>query len=199
MKRSLRSLLLLLVTMLVPMLLNSCYFNSAGHLFDKASYRAGTNMGDLQPGHYVYSDGSNSYVELPRYNASMPVQTQFGIGMQEGHMNLPRFEPEGLGETEIICIPNDYAAYLTGKAAGPTQPSFMTRVKADPFLIKAGCQATPVVRTPEDARCYFRHKSPYAALWYTAGAFEWLCVDLPVTCVENCLMLCGGFLVLLAG
>lgn len=41
----------------------------------------------------------------------------------------------------------------------------------------------------------YKHTSSAAALWYTLGVFDWLCVDLPITCVENSLALCGEFIV----
>ncbi len=186
------SLPLIAVVSLSLPALNSCYFNSAGHLFEKASYHAAADMADLKPGSNIYTDGQNYYVELPRYRAGKPVRTQMAaFGQEQVSAKLVK-EPEG--ESVVVSIPADYAMYLAGKSKSPSEPSFMVRVKEDIEDIKGRCQSIPAVRTPKESRCYFTYTSPAAAGWYTLGVLDWLCVDLPVTCVENSLMLCGGFL-----
>lgn len=174
-------------------LLNSCYFNSAGHIFDKASYRAANDLSDLKPGDQVYSDGANYYVELPRYRFGKKVRTQMSVF---GKANFATRTPIK-GETDMVQIPEDYAAYLAGHS-GKLPQSITLAGAGDAGQVKSSCPTTlTVVRTGplgDQGVRYFNHQSPNRAWWYTLGAFDWLCVDLPMTCLENSLMVCGGFL-----
>jgi len=174
-------------------LLSSCYFNSAGHIFDNASYRAVNDMADLKPGDHVYSDGSNYYVELPRYRFGKKVRTQMSVF---GKANFAARTPIK-GETDMVQIPADYAAYLTGRSGSLPQSITLAGAGDAEKVKSSGLTTQTVVKTAtlgDQGLRYFNHQSPNSAWWYTLGAFDWLCVDLPMTCLENSLMICGGFL-----
>lgn len=178
--------------------LSSCYFNSAGHLFEKASYRAAVDTSDLKPGDAVYCKDGEYYIELQRYRFGKVIFTQYDA-FETTPMNPAtkhRLDPD---DVDMFKIPTDYAMYLTGQAEVPTEPGFFEKVD-DAEAIKSGATTKLVVnRVPQQFEHFYHHTSSAAALWYTAGVFDWLLVDLPVTCVENSLALCGGFLVLLFG
>ncbi len=172
-------------------LLNSCYFNSAGHLFDKASHESAVYLADITPGSKVYADDSHCYIELPRYRVGAPVVTQYSIFEKEKSDAQKQAEANWrhkTGDTTMVTIPLDFAMYLVGKSDSPDLPSCMNRVDEAPEDVKKRCQSFPIVRTPQAAaRHKFEYSSPAAPLWYTLGALEWLCVDFPISCVENCL------------
>ncbi len=178
----------LLTAGVLPLVLfNSCYFNSAGHIFDKASHKAAVNMADLTSGSNIYVDGDSYYVELPRYRAGKPILTQYYVDDETERKEV--LKPTG--DTTMVEIPQNYAMYLTGQNNAPATPGYMQKSEEAPDDIKKRSLTLTTVRTPEAARHDFRYSSPNAAGWYTLGVLDWLCVDLPVTCVENSLVLCG--------
>ncbi len=174
-------------------LLNSCYFNSAGHIFDKASHDAAVDMADLKPNSTVYADGSKYYVELPRYRAGKPVRTQYSVGEQKQLQDKLR----KTNDTTMVEIPRDFAMYLTGKHSGNAVPTYVRRATESPADIKQRSSTLTTTIAPKAYRFDFRHTSPAAAGWYTLGVLDWLCVDLPITCVENSLAICGISIMLL--
>ncbi len=180
------------------MLLNSCYFNSAGHIFDKASYNAGAFTTDLRPDgrQMVYVDGDDYYIELPRYRMGAPVKTQYSVFDDEEE--VVEHSPQLKNETDMYQIPRDFAMYLTGRASGPSTPSYMTRVENGGWIKYGSDTSMPIVKQAGNYSETFRYRSPNAAWLYTAGVFDWLCVDLPVTCVENALV-AALFTVVFAG
>lgn len=185
-----KNMTLLIGALFGTAMLNSCYFNSAGHIFDKASYSARAFTSDLKAdgSHMVYADGDDYYVELPRYRMGAPVKTNYSIFDDEEEKNP---QPQRKNATDVFQIPKDFAMYLTGKASGPKTPSSMTRVRNGDW-IKNNCSAMPIVRQAGNYSETFRYKSPNAPWLYTAGVLDWLCVDLPVTCVENALVIAAG-------
>ena len=72
----------------LPVMLNSCYFNSTGSLIDKAQYEARANAADLNvsPNPVVYQNGSHYYIELPRYRYGHSVKLQYSVFDQESPM-----------------------------------------------------------------------------------------------------------------
>ena len=184
--------------LLGSLLLNSCYFNSAGMLFDKASYRAAVEASDLKPGDVVYVRGNEYYIELPRYRFGPPVKLQMDAFDQEQGA-LSSKQRIGGHAVDMFLIPEAYAKYLMGETTTAVEPEFFMRVE-DADTIKATASAQKTVNTvPPTFEHHYKYTSSSAAWLYTAGVFDWLCVDLPVTCIENSLVLCGGVLVLLLG
>ena len=177
---------------LTAAMLSNCYFNSAGHIFDKASYDALTTTADLRPGHTLYCDGGRYYVELPRYRWDYPVRTQYSAfeDKEERKKKLTK-----KNDYELVEIPEDYAMYLIGKRNQPTEPSFMKRIGNNTEAIKKRSQTYKIARTPKETLCHFHYNSPSSFGWYTLGVLDWLCVDLPITCTENAIVaaLFAGF------
>ena len=168
-------------------LLPGCYFNTAGHIFGKASYNATANTKDVKVGDTIYRDSSGEYyIELPRYRTDKKIITQYTLS---GDNSRPIIT-ESAGDTNLFQISSSYAMYLAGKG-GSAKPSFLTLVKnAD--SIKRQADKLTVSRVGESVSTGYRYNSPNSIWWYTAGAFDWLCVDLPVTCVENSLLIASS-------
>lgn len=177
---------------LTAAMLSNCYFNSAGHIFDKASYDALTSTADIRPGDLLYCDGGRYYVELPRYRWDYPVRTQYSAFDDEEERKKTLTKKN---DYELVEIPEDYAMYLIGKRNQPTTPSFMNRVGNNAEAIKKRSQTYKIARTPKETLCHFHYNSPSSFGWYTLGVLDWLCVDLPITCTENALVaaLFAGF------
>ncbi len=167
--------------------LSSCYFNSAGHLFDKAGYSAKAKSEDAKPGQFVYTDGSKYYVELPRYRVGKPIKTQYSVGEKDKRTE----EIRATGGTDVFEIPADFAMYLTGQRKSPSTPSSMTKVGKD-IITTTATTKLPIVFPGGSSSMDYRYSSGAAAWWYTAGIFDWLCIDLPITCVENSLVIGGA-------
>ncbi len=177
---------------LTAAMLSNCYFNSAGHIFDKASYDALTSTADIRPGDLLYCDSGRYYVELPRYRWDYPVRTQYSALEDEEDRKKTLTKKS---DYELVEIPEDYAMYLIGKRNQPTTPSFMNRVGNNAEAIKKRSQTYKIARTPKETLCHFHYNSPSSFGWYTLGVLDWLCVDLPITCTENALVaaLFAGF------
>lgn len=167
------------------LLVNSCYFNSAGHLFGKAGYKASANSSDTQVGKYVYMYGGEYFVELPRYRQGKKILTQYSAFSKD--TRTAGAQPTG--DVSMFRIPADFAMYLTGQAKAPSTPSYMLPVNNE-NEVKSGARMT-ITSRGADSSHEFTYSSPNAAWWYTAGVFEWLCVDLPVSITENALALTG--------
>lgn len=174
------------------LLVNSCYFNSAGHLFGKAGYKASANSSDTQVGKYVYMYGGEYFVELPRYRQGKKILTQYSAFSKDTRT----VGAQPTGDISMFRIPADFAMYLTGQAKAPATPSYMIPVNNE-AEVKSGARMTITNRGANSSH-EFTYSSPNAAWWYTAGVFEWLCVDLPVTITENALALTVGALALLS-
>lgn len=171
------------------LLLNSCYFNSAGHIFDKASYQAASVTRELEANknQVVYTDGEDYYVELTRFRMGDPVKTQYSAFDQESEDSAPKLEARG---KDMFQIPKDFAMYLTGKAKGPDVPKEMTRIENADW-IKSSCTTMPIVKNAGKYAEVWQQKSSAAPWLYMAGGLDWLCVDLPITLVENTLVVAG--------
>lgn len=174
------------------LLFNSCYFNSAGHLFTKGAYKASADSSDAKVGKHVYAYHGEYYVELPRYRKGKKVLTQYAAWDKDNR----QVGPQPTGDVTLFKIPADFAMYLTGTASAPSVPGYMTPVKnaAD---VKQNAARLSIVRAGGASSHDFQYDSPNAVWWYTAGVFEWLCVDLPITITENALVT-SGFIAMLA-
>lgn len=170
----------------------SCYFNSAGHIFDKASHQAAVCVDDAKADgtQYVYEHEGEYYIELPRYRFDAPVQTQISLYNQAS--DKKELELKG---KEMYKIPSDFAKYLMGKASSPKVPKNITAIDNDDE-IKAVATTYPIRKNAGTEYFTYEYKSPNAGWYYTLGVFDWLCVDLPITCAENaifgCMAICAA-------
>ncbi len=176
MKRIILSVALLLA-------LNSCYFNSTGHIFDAASHNAAVMTGLVKAGQTIWFDGSNYYIYLQRYRYDTKVITQYsagGLRDSDGEKRL-----SNSGKEQFVKITPEMADYMRGIS---NKVPVSTVEQADES-IKEKCSTTytAVRAMPDDDLTEFRYRSSAAPWLYTAGVFNWLCVDLPITCVENSL------------
>lgn len=170
---------------------SGCYFNSAQHIFDKASYDAiVTTYGvSKDSGHVVYFDGSSYYLDAPRYRQAKPIKTQYNA-LEEKQPTEDLIVSEYRGTT-VVEIPEDFAMYLMGKNKTASTPQYLKRVNRD---VLKNCRTFPIVNTPKEYGESFRYHSSGAAFYYTMGVLDWLCVDLPITCIENTLLIPYGAL-----
>ena len=175
----------LLFILTCSLLLSSCYLNTAGHIFDKAKYDAVVTTQNIKgkDGQVVYSDGDSHYIKVSRYRVGKPITTHYNALVTEDEKSVER---QYKGES-VVKIPANYARYLTGKAGSPTKPEYMEPVSNS--VLNRCTTTTSIVRTPRNYEHQFRYTSPAAAGYYTLGVLDWLCVDLPVTCVENALLI----------
>lgn len=182
-------ILLQLGALLSLILLNSCYFNSAGHLVHAASYNHAVEMAELKrDGGCVYTDGKYDYAELTCYRVETPVITQYCVLFPETPKK-PSLTPVG---KRMYRISPALAAYLTGKSAICVDCSAPDPVSESRASIAARCTSAPILRSAAPARHEYSHMSPAACLLYPAACLDWLCVDVPVSCAENILFI-GGF------
>ncbi len=184
---------LLLTAALTLSSLNSCYFNSAGYLYDKASHRERITTADLTPGRYVYYDGLHYYVKLPRYKTGKRVTLQYHplkpSDKSEQSVQVP-------GETVTVRISQALALYLTGQTNAPFTLSrndvqVMQNKKLNGFIYGAITTEAPAILERD-----YTYTSPNAFGWYTLGTLDWLCVDLPVSCAETAIWLSLGITLL---
>lgn len=163
-----------------PLLCSGCYFNSAGHLFRNAAYDAQVDTTHM--GKYVYYDGTNYYAEFMRFRVGKKVVTQYDALNKKKKYEI-ECVPKGL---ELCRISKNFASYLiNGK--GESSSGEIKIMEGNQERLKEGCSILPVKATPEPSRISYRYKSPNAIWYYLAGSLDWLCVDLPVTCIENSL------------
>ena len=164
---------------------NGCYFNSAGHLFTKAAYDASANSADTQLGKFVYMYGDEYFIELPRYRQGKKILTQYNAFSDDKRT----VGPQPTGEVSMFRIPADFAMFLTGRADAPSTPSYMVPVNNADEVKRGTCMT--ITKQGASFTSEFKYSSPNAVWWYTAGVFEWLCVDLPVTITENAIAISG--------
>lgn len=169
-------------------MLSSCYFNSTGYICDKAKYQAQADTADLnaRPNPVVYQNGQSYYIELPRYRYGTPVKLHYSAFGQDSPAE-PTLEARGMG---MFAIPADYAMYLTGQGPKSNNPVYMTEVP-NASEIKMLSKAIPVVNQAGSNPVAYTYRSPNAGWLYTAAPFNWLLVDLPVTAVENAVIIGG--------
>ncbi len=178
--RSLKRLL-----MVLPLaLLNSCYFNSAGHIFDKASHDVIILSSDIKQGDTIYQQDESYYLELPCRRFDAPVITQYPSSSQDVDVELGKVNES---RKVMVKIPTSYAQHLMGQNNG-TLPSRVVKS----FILTDGLDGIKQQSVQHKVACcpptdahVFKYVSPNAAGWYALGALDWLCVDLPVTCAEN--------------
>lgn len=159
---------------------SGCYFNSAGHIFRKASYDAQINTHSLQD--FLYYDGKDYYAEFYQYRVGEKVITQYSA-LKKGQKKEYEYIPSGC----VLCrLPHDLASYLiTGR--GNSELMKLDLVEKNAQELKDKCTRIPITRKPKKAVLLYKYKSPNAFWYYLAGSFDWLCVDLPITCLENSL------------
>jgi ankyrin repeat protein len=173
------------VKVVFPMLalaLNSCYFNSSGHIFDAASHNAAVRPSDAKAGHKLWYDGHSYYTYLPRYRYDEKVVTQYSVGGvddSDGKKHLTLTD-----DKQFVKLSPSLADYMLGKS----QDSSGCAYPADADIADTCSTGYSVTQSVTDDRlCEFKYTSGAAPLWYTLGALNVVCVDIPVTCVENSL------------
>lgn len=167
--------------------LSSCYFNSAGHIINAGSYQAKVSTSDAKPGHTIYNKNGRYYTELSRYRNDSKVITQYNA-----FENNTTTMDKSYDGKQMCEIPADYALYLTGQSNVSVQPAFLRPV--DESDIKANGTSMTIVREGKYKAERFDYRSSALPWLWTAATFDWLCVDLPMTCVENSLMPVVGYL-----
>lgn len=167
--------------------LSSCYFNSAGHIVNAGSYTAKVKTDKIQPGQVVYQKDGRYYAELARYRNDEKVITQYCF-----HEDKQREMDYSYQGKQLCEIPADYAQYITGQSGASVTPSFLRPVK-DESAITESATKLPIVRVGAYQDKMFEYRSPNLPWLWTAAVFDWLCVDLPVTCVENGLFVVYGY------
>ncbi len=186
---------LLLAATLALSSLNSCYFNSAGHLFDKASHKEAVNTFEMKPGHYLYYNINNGYffLELPRYKTAKPISTQYDPLSLCSNMSKIRYSEHIVkvpGERITVRISRKFAMYLLGEGDTSYHPTASDMaVVQNQELNKNLCQVYTIRRSPGSLIKNYTYQSPNRIGWVSLGVLDWLCVDLPITCVENSLAL----------
>ena len=177
--------------LLMMLSLNSCWFNSAGAFFREGSYDARADIVDIAPGQYVYTNGRGYYVELPRYRVAKEYKVLYTPQDEEERpVKVTR-----TSDSDLYQIPGDFAMYLIGQANYPDRPSDINRVlPEDEDELRASLTRKYTIVRPKSGNSYrydFEYDSPNAAWWYTAGVFEALCIDLPMSVAVSC----AGFVV----
>lgn len=168
-------------TALLPLLLASCYFNSTASIYDKAEYEARVNTADLNSASkpVVYQNGENYYIELPRYRYGVPIRMQHVLFEQETAVACA--EQRGMG---VYLIPKDFAMYLTGQGPAVNEVSGVKEVpNADE--IKLLSRPIPVVKQAGECVVNYTYKSPNGVWLRMVAPLNWLLVDVPVTVLEN--------------
>lgn len=180
---------LVLAGLAFTVVLNSCYFNSAGKIVDKASYKALSTTSDITQNQLIYCKGGQYYIELPRYRNEKPAKLHYSITDDE---DKTKYTPTLVRNAkDMFLIPQDFAMYLAGKAKGPKTPTEMV-LQQDGEEIKQSADSTmKIVRTADKYSLEHKYRSPNAPWLWTAAVFDWLCVDLPITLVENSLAISG--------
>lgn len=169
--------------------LNSCYFNSAGKIVDKASYKALSTTSDIAQNQLIYCKGGQYYIELPRYRNEKPAKLHYSITDDE---DKTKYTPTLVRNAkDMFRIPQDFALYLAGKAKGPKTPSEMVLQQDGEEIKKSADSTMKIVRTADKYSLEHKYRSPNAPWLWTAAVFDWLCVDLPITLVENSLVISG--------
>lgn len=182
---------IVLAGMAMPML-NSCYFNSAGHIADVASHQARVYTEDITYNKNVYTDGDRYYIELPHYRYGKEVVTQYNALDSESSSSNEERTYKGM---QMFEIPAAYAQYITGISNVPVNLAYVHPVSNGDEIKRY--QAYPVTVIPTSATVDWEYTSPNAPWLYTACVFDWLIVDLPVTLIENSLMIAGVTLAIL--
>lgn len=182
---------MVLAGMTLPML-NSCYFNSAGHIVDAASHPARVYTEDISVGKQVYTDGDSYYIELPHYRYGKKVVTQYNALNSDSSDSEAVRAYKGM---QMFKIPADYAQYIMGNTKKPVSLSYVYPVKNGDAIKRY--QSYPVKVKPAADTADWEYNSPNAPWLYTACVFDWLIVDLPITLLENSLLVTGVTLAIL--
>lgn len=159
--------------------MSSCYFNSAGHLFDAASHNAAVRASDIASGQTIYTNGGKYYTTVPRYRYDTVVKTLAFPGQ------LPRKRKVLSKEGEqVVEIDSSFAHYLM-KGGTYTNP---TLTPVDEEVLADCTQSGTVTSTYAGNNLHEYEYTSSAAPWlYTAGILDWLCVDFPAATLQNSL------------
>ncbi len=178
----------------LALVLSSCHFNSAGIARERASHKQMAFLSDILPGHTIYAEGKNYYVELPCYKVGRPARLLNRMGTQ---YQDARFALYPLEDKVLLNIPADYAEYIVGWRSSPKPtPPRIKRVKEGARELKKRCQTHLAVKTPKDVRYEFTRKSSSAGFWKSLAAVESCTIDPVGSLVASCVYVGTlGFLV----
>lgn len=173
------------LSLLSALMLSSCYVNHTGEILNGLQYKASVNSQDAKESKNVLTDGTHFYVELPRYMAEQPTPggyDLFGLLKED-----PKPLPIKTKAKQLVQIPADFAAYLTGRANGPDRPASMTPVEDAAAVRRVAKTRLPIVNKPFSKWTNFDYKAPSKAAIYTKAAINWLIIDLPCTAIGTAL------------
>lgn len=153
-------------------LANGC---TSEYIFRQARYKASANSADTQIGQSVYSYRGEYFVELPRYR-QVEKKRKKRIDLKEKTASTEMRLTNG---TSMMRIPEDFAMYLTGRAKAPTTPLYMIPAEDDTDTVKTG-ERMPITCSGGSSSHEFDYRSPNAALWYTLGTIDLICIDVPI-------------------
>lgn len=169
----------LLLPLMGAAVLNSCWVNMTGNLLSDLHYKAGVNANDATKSQYVLTDGVNYYLELPRYKLDKEPADVWNI-LEKNDKKAPIEKYK----KELIQIPSDYAAYLTGKASGPEKPSVMTRVENAADVRRKASTRLPIVNKPLVCWTEFDFKDPSPATTYALLPLSFV-LDVSLSAIGN--------------
>ncbi len=184
---------------LIPGMFSSCYFNSAGHIFDRISHKAEVRMSEGTAGSgasVMYDSVADSYylTDMRYYRVGKPIKTQYSV-----------FDDEEEAASKSVFrgyadfkIPKDYALYLMGRGKKPGSVEYVLPEKLSSTR-KGQMDRYDIVNAPLSGNFTYTHKSENGFWLGLAGVFDWLCVDLPITCVENGIVISVFTLAALSG
>lgn len=154
--------------------LSSCWFNTAGFVFDTASYDAKATTADIAVGTEVYEKNGSYYVYLPTYKTGKGPKLIYGIGAQD-----QREERHQKNGHDYFRISTPYARYLTGQSDVAAEPEI--------YVDENACRTKSkwkVVRTVEgNAECTFEDSCFGSSLLNLFGLVDLVCVDVPMSAV----------------
>lgn len=190
--------------LLLPLLLCcSCVTRTSALVFRYAEADYEADMADLYAGKGVlYTDGKAQYVELPRYRVRYlyPV-----FGTIDDHPRCTSQQLQGnalyrISDALVFC---EYKAnnrlYYVAKRAEPPRldkpGSEKLRLalrradEAEAAAVKARAKRSPLRQENISGTCVDSERSGYAPAVYAAGVPLLLCVDVPLTVVQNVCLL----------
>ena len=172
------------------MLGSGCYLNTGAYFYRNASYTARAEARTAKTGEQMLTDGTHYYLELERFYVG-PQNEYFLSIFDIGQKKQEKIIADPSGVKELFEIPEDYAMYLAGKGKKPAKPT-ITRVEDQKAARKAATNKLTIVAQPLAASAAYNYSAKTKALWYTAGVFETICVDIPMSCVATALAIVGG-------
>ena len=167
------------------LILNSCWFNSSGYILKNTGYQAQVDTADLstspkkgKSATITLGTDGNYYAEIPRYRIGKETKLMYST-LNDDNSRRTVVEEQG---KQAVIIPANYARFLIGSGPKPTGYITLTPV---PKMPQGGTQYRVAYRADSQI-VRFKYKNKNAAWLYTAGTFNALLVDLPVSITLSC-------------